>query len=743
MAAASPPPKTDLTGLREHWRNDLIAGLSVSLVALPLALGIAMAAGAPPIAGLVSAIVGGLVTTFLRGTHVAINGPGNGLIVIVAGAFAALGGPGAFPHVLGAVVVAGALQVVLGLLRLGKLADLVPSAVIQGMLAAIGLIIVGKQLHVLFGHRSTSSDPIEVYRELPETVLHMNPFVAAIGVVSVLVLVVHPRVERKLVHFVPAPLWVVAFAVPMVLAFNFVQPHTAHLFGRSYHVGPELLVSIPEDLAGSLARPSFSRIGEPAFWRVVLTFTLVSSIESLVSVKAIDKLDPYGRRGRLDRDLVAVGLSSALSGLLGGLPVLTVIARSSVNVNHGAKTGWSNFFHGLLLLASVVLLSPVLQEIPLAALAGILVYTGYTLAAPRVVKDALRKGPDHFLIFGVTVAATLTWGLLWGIFVGLAAELLAHLVLLGLPPGESLARLWRTRIHRVQRADEPLVLQVEGVASYPTILRLRPALEAAAEREHVILDFSRTLLVDTTVLEYCHELGRRHERDAPRGRFEVIGLESHHALSDHPDALHVSARPLRTRRLTPRQQRIRALAEARGWALDAQRSWDPDDLDGFHFFRTHPLEYRDLEVRGHYTIDGTEVAWKLLDVTFDEGVLVPQVYHTTAQVLWLPEPLPVFVLERESLLDRVLELAGFENIELEHFTKLSRRFVLQSPDEASIRLFMTPALQRFFEAEEIYHVESNGEALVVFKGMRLASPHEVERMIGFSERLARQLVKGR
>jgi MFS superfamily sulfate permease-like transporter len=314
----SEPPGTDLAGLRAHWRADLIAGVSVSLVALPLALGIATAAGAPPISGLVSAIVAGLLCTFLRGSHVAINGPGNGLIVIVGTALVAFGGPGSFPHVLGAVVVAGALQVLFGLLRLGKMADLVPPAVVQGLLSSIGLIIIGKQAHVIFGHAPRGGGPIDALLTLPDSVLALNPFVAIIGVLSVAMLVLHPKIPWKFVRFVPAPLWVVFLAVPTTVFFNFLQPHTMQVLGRSYHVGPELLVAIPADLLGSLVTPDFSRWNTADFWLVVLTFTLVNTIENLVSVKAVDKLDAHRRRSSLDRDLVAVGLSSIVSAALGG-----------------------------------------------------------------------------------------------------------------------------------------------------------------------------------------------------------------------------------------------------------------------------------------------------------------------------------------------------------------------------------------------------------------------------------------
>jgi len=740
-AANDDPPGTNLRGLKEHWREDLVAGFSVALVALPLSLGIATAAGAPPISGLVSVVVAGLLATFIRGSHVAINGPGNSLIVIVAAAFSAFGGgPEAFPHVLGAVVVAGGFQVAFGLLKLGKLGDIVPPAVIQGLLSAIGLIIIGKQAHVLFGREPGGGGPIDVFLALPESVGQLELAATAIGLLSLLVLVVHPRIEAKVIHFVPAPLWVVILALPLGFVFQRFAPQIAEATGRPFEMGADLFVSIPDDVLGSLMFPDFTRIAEPDFWMVVFTLCLVTSIENIVSVKAVDKLDSHRRESNLNRDLVGMGVATIASAFAGGLPVLTVIARSSVNVNHGAQTGWSNFFQGAILLVMVLFLGPVIQEIALAALAGILVYTGYKLVAPHVVEDCLRKGPDHFLVFVITVLATLVWGLLWGLAIGLAAELLGHLLILGLPPRAAFQRLRETSVESIEDGDDPRVLRVRGIANFLNLPRVRKELEALPEGERVILDFGPAILVDNTILELVHDFGRRYGR-GEGNEFEVIGLEAHRAISDHPDALHAQERKLHARRLTPRQQRIRETAEAHDWGFDARRDWDPGHLEEFHFFRVHPVEFRDTFVHGAIEAGDGEVDFTLCDVTFDEGALIGEVYHTTTQVNHLPFEIPELILEKEDILDRAFELAGFQDIDFEHFTKFSRRFVLKGPDEDAIRDFMSPTLLELFENEEVYHLESTGHELVVFKTfMRRATMAEIEAMLSFSAKLVTLLV---
>lgn len=735
---------SDLHRFREHWRADLIAGFSVALVALPLSLGIAMGAGVPPISGVLSAIIGGLLTTFLRGSHVAINGPGNSLIVILATTLAAFGGDAqAFPHVLGVVVVSGALQVLLGCVHAGKLAQATPTAVIQGLLSAIGLIIVGKQLHVVLGEQADARAPLEVFGELPATLAEINPFVALIGVLSVLVLVIHPRIDNALVRNVPAPLWVVLLSVPMVFVFNHLQPHARALLGDSHAIGPELLVSIPDNLRASLVRPDFSRIGELRFWTSVMLVTVVTSIENVVSVKAVDKLDPERRESKLDRDLSAMGLSTLAAGLLGALPVLTVVARSSVNVNQGARTSWSNFYHGAFVLLFVAVLSPVIQELPLSALAGILVYTGYRLCAPKVVRAVFDKGPDHLLVFVITVLSTLAWGLLWGVLIGMLAELTTQLVLLRLPLRQSLPKMWAARFDTSADTQEDVaLLRVDGIANFPNVGRMRAAINGAPPGRDLVVDFSRALLVDTTLLECCHEHAQRLSRETPPRRFEQTGLEAHDTLCAHPEALRLLNRPLRAFRLTPRQRQLSELAERRGWPFSARRIWEPHDFDRFHFFRAHPLEYRDTTIDGRFSHNGGELEFRLCDLTFDEGRLLPRVYHTTALLLRPQAVLPRFMLEGQGGLRRVVRPRLSRAIDLGRPGNREGRYTLYGSDPAAVRALLEGALIALIESRERpYHLESNGRDLLVFRGLRPASVNEIEQMLEFGDQLASLLLQ--
>ncbi len=740
-------PTLGLRSIRQTWRNDAIAAVSVALVSLPLALGIAMAAGAPPVSGLISAIVGGLLTTFIRGSHIAINGPGNGLIVVALTALLSLGGgAAAFPHLLGACVVAGALQALLGVARLGKTGQLIPTAVIQGMLVAIGLIIVSKQAYVLIGTRADPAlNPLETLLAVPASLGELNPTITAIGLLSLLVLWVQPRLRSKLLHFVPAPLLVIAISIPTLHALEAWMPTLRETFGEIAIVDAAHRVAVPDSVLGSLVFPSFARINTAEFWFAVTSLLLVTSIENLVSAKAVEKLDQRRRPTNLDRELIGTGLSTVAAAFLGGLPVQTVIARSSVNVNHGAWTGWSNVFQGAILLLITALLGPLIRHIPLAALAAILVYTGYRLAAPRVYREMLARGPDQFFVFIATLICTLWLGLVWGIGLGILFNMFYEAVHTRMSLRSWLGRTWNTRVHLLHEPERPQLLKIEGIASFVNLNRLARSFDELPAGSHAIVDFSRALMVDSTTLEFCHEFGRRFQRDG--GRFELLGLEAHKSLSDHPEASHVMDQRIGSRRLTRRQEQIKTLGESMGWSFDERRDWTSAMVEPFHFFATHPLEYLDTQLRGELTPlggDGSELdalAFCGADLTFDEGALLPEVYHTTALVLVLPFELPTFVLEKEEFLDRVMEVAGFRDIGFLHFTSYSPRFVIKAPAQGPVASFFDDELVRFLEGEETYHIEAQGRRLLIFKYVRLATPDELEQMLAFSRRLAGTLLE--
>jgi MFS superfamily sulfate permease-like transporter len=308
-------PHEGIKGLKENWRRDLFAAISVSLVALPLALGIAVASGMSPMAGVLSAIIGGVVTTFFRGGHLAINGPAAGLIAVILGGLVALDNN--INYVLAAIVVSGGIQIVLGVFKMGRFAKLLPSSVLHGILAAIGVIIIAKQAPYALGTTSDADTVIgnllDIFYKLPEA----NPFVFIVALVGILILVFYKKINNKVIRLIPAPMWVLLLALPMVFGFDFFNEHSISFLANTYSVGPKLLIDIPEDPLDCIMHPDFGMIGTMAFWLTVLSITTIASIETLASARAVDKLDPYKRTTNLNKDLVGVGISTMISGALG------------------------------------------------------------------------------------------------------------------------------------------------------------------------------------------------------------------------------------------------------------------------------------------------------------------------------------------------------------------------------------------------------------------------------------------
>jgi MFS superfamily sulfate permease-like transporter len=415
-------PKLD-ESFGSNWRSDLPAGLVVFLVAVPLCLGIALASGAPLFAGLVSGMVGGLVVSLLSGSQLMVSGPAAGLTAIVIAAIAQLG---SFEAFLTSVVLAGLLQLVVAALRAGIIGYFFPSSVIKGMLAAIGLILILKQLPHAVGYDVNAMGD-EAFREggsantftslaAAARALTLGPSLLSLISLAVLLAWDHPLVKRR-ARWLPGPLLVVALGVVANELFTAVAPALA--------IDVTHRVQLPA--AGSLAEwlslftpPDWSAVARAETWRVGLTIGLVASLETLLSLEATDKIDPYKREAPPNRELLAQGVGNTLCGLIGGLPITGVIVRSSVNIDAGARTRWSAFFHGLLLLAALLVFPGLLNRIPLASLAAILLYTGYKLAHPRLFRTAYRLGWTQFLPFTATVVAIVLTDLLVGIGVGLA-----------------------------------------------------------------------------------------------------------------------------------------------------------------------------------------------------------------------------------------------------------------------------------------------------------------------------------
>ncbi len=410
--------------IQSFIKGDWKSGIAVFLVALPLCLGIALASGAPLLAGLVAGIVGGTLVSLLSGSELSVSGPAAGLTIIVATAIADLG---SFPGFLVSVIIAGLIQVALGLLKLGKIGGFFPSSVIRGMLVAIGIVIILKQIPHAIGDdldfigefEFDQKDGENTFTEILKSLASIKIGALLISLLGLVILFSWTKLGQKFswMNALPASLFVVLAGVGINEGLAIWNPAWYLGDSKDHMVNLPLFASSSEIFTG-LITPDWSFLSHPKVYSIAVTLAIVATLESLLSLEATDSLDPLKRISSPDRELLAQGTGNVVSGLLGGLPITSVIVRSSTNIYAGGKTRMSGFFHGVLLIVAVLLLPLYLNKIPLACLASILLYTGYKLAHPKEFKKVFAEGWKQYVPFLVTVAVVVGVDLLWGIFVG-------------------------------------------------------------------------------------------------------------------------------------------------------------------------------------------------------------------------------------------------------------------------------------------------------------------------------------
>ncbi|MEY4383359.1 MAG: Carbonate dehydratase [Bacteroidota bacterium] len=420
--------------VKSFLENDWKSGIAVFLVALPLCLGIALASGAPLIAGLIAGIIGGTVVALLSGSELSVSGPAAGLTIIVFNAIHSLP---SYQSFLVAVVLAGGIQVILSILKLGKIGSFFPSSVIRGMLVAIGIVIILKQIPHALGDdfdfigefEFDQADGKNTFGEIIEALSGFKPGAIIIAIFGLFLLFNWTKASEKLSFLknIPASLFVVLAGISLNIFFkNFIPDW--YLGNSKDH-----MVSLPEfsnihTFIDSFQFPDFSAITNPEIIKIAFTLAIVASLESLLSLEATDSLDPQKRISSADKELLAQGIGNISSGLIGGIPLTSVIVRSSTNIYAGAKSRMSGFFHGILLLTSVLFFSSLMNQIPLSCLASVLLYTGYKLAQPKEFKKVIREGWKQWVPFIVTILIVVFVDLLWGIFIGTTIGLVFVLV---------------------------------------------------------------------------------------------------------------------------------------------------------------------------------------------------------------------------------------------------------------------------------------------------------------------------
>jgi MFS superfamily sulfate permease-like transporter len=495
-------------------KHDLPAGLTVFLVALPLCLGIALASGAPIYSGLLSGIVGGLIVSILSGSQLSVSGPAAGLTTVVAAAIVSLGD---FRIFMCAVLVAGLFQLVLGLLRFGAIAYYFPSSVIKGMLAAIGIILISKQIPLAIGYDKPSFwtsgfvqlfSSENIFGNFHQLNDHITRAAVLITAISVFILILSKLKFAKTMRLFPAPLLVVIAGI----AVNWILIR----FSPVLSLRPTQLVSIPSSVFSSINFPDFNEIFKNAgIWKYGIVIGLLATLETLLCVEAIDKLDKRNRITPVNRELIAQGIGNMTCGLVGGIPITAVVVRGSANVDAGGRTKLSAFTHGIFLLLSVLIIPFILNLIPYASLASILLLTGYNLTKPKLYKDMWKLGMRQFLPFIITIIVILSTDLLIGVAIGLLISI--YFIIQNNFHAEY--KITKT----IQHITEVYYIKLNSNVTFLNKVKLRKALDQIPEYSVLTIDGSEANFIDYDILEIISE----YENKARERHIQVIlkGIE--------------------------------------------------------------------------------------------------------------------------------------------------------------------------------------------------------------------------
>lgn len=481
-----------LKGKDYNWTVDVKAGLVVFLISLPLSLGISLASGAPSSAGIISAILGGLLGAYLGGSYVTINGPAAGLIVVVLSAIQTLGAGDpmtGFRRMLACVVVVGVLQIISGLLKAGRFAALFPVSVVHGMLTAIGLIIMIKQAHTFLGHKASGSI-FGTLLQVPVSLLNLVPESALIGLVALLLLLAYPHIKAGFAKVIPAPLIVVVVGIVM-----------------GFMLHPAAMVSIPTNPSELIIMPLFDVITSYQSVLAIFTIFFVASLESILSVSAVDKLDPLERESNYNKELWSKGVVNIACGLLGGLPIIAEIVRSSANITQGARTPLANFSHSIFILVFVLIFPQILNSIPLSALAAILVLVGYRLAQPKQFIQMWHMGVGSFLAFTTTIVVTLAEDLLVGVFAGVLVEAVFSMI-----QGAKIKSFLSPTFNLQENGNEA-ILSFEDSLTFFSILKQKEIITQASRFRHIKFDLSKVSYIDATSISLFFREGAKLEKN--------------------------------------------------------------------------------------------------------------------------------------------------------------------------------------------------------------------------------------
>jgi MFS superfamily sulfate permease-like transporter len=750
MGPLTETPQNGLPGLK-HWRYDLMAGLQVALVSLPLSLGIAIASGAPPVTGVISAIIAGLIFPFLGGAYVTISGPAAGLAPALLAGMIMLGNGDlavGYPLLLVAICLTGLVQIVMSHFGMGRFAIFLPITVVEAMLASIGLMIIIKQIPALLGNvAGPSKSMIEAIGNLPQYLLKIDLAIAVIGAVCLFLMFYLNRTAIRWLRMVPPPLFVAAVGIVLGIVFQ---------------LNPKHLISMPADIiSGGFTLPAFGEVlSRPELWTsillVVITLTLIDGVESLATIKAVDKIDPFQRKSDPNVTLRAMGVSNTLSSIAGGLTIIPGGIKSRANIDAGGRTLWANFYNAVFLITFLFLAKDIISRIPLAAIAAILVYVGWRLCEVKVFSRTLSIGRDQMIVFLTTIVAVLSTDLLSGILIGIAMEvvILVYLlspslraVLTGRVDGmQSVELVWRncrslfrSPVIRVKSSDQDgrphYEISLSSVVCFNLLSldKVLAALPRDAGVHFVVTESGR--IIDHTGIEYIHQFQEECLRE---GRpFSVSGLEKFYRFTNHSlsarmqDAHWVKEKA----KLSAREEQMAGVAERHGFQFSRDTVGLLNKYNFVYLRRGDNRQQKNI-ISGVYAglqveiFDYTHTASPHYQVEHAHTLLIAR-----RQGASYPSQ-PLVIITPGHYLQRYL--VQFDEMTPQEQPALGAEMRAYALDRNAAAAVLDADLARLLANSKGCYVEIHHDVMLVFRpGRELESARGIARLLGFADWFAR------
>lgn len=716
-------PKDGITGLRQNWRLDMFAGFLVFMLALPVCLAVAFASNFPIWSGIISATIAGVVVTFLSGSPLTIKGPATGFVAVLAFAVQTLGSGYAitgYKYTLVAIIMAGGIQVFLGLLRIGNWRGMIPDSLVFGTMGGVGVMIILRQVHFLVGVTPESNYTLDLLLELPQTFKMMNGNAAFIGITCLFLMFIFSSIKYP--KILPSTVVVLIVGLVMTFYFGFQKNGTQFLIART-------------DFSQTLFEmPNFSKFYVWKTLEVTFIILIISTLETVVNVKTIDAVDLYRRRSSSNREVIAVGLGNVISGFLGGLPMIATMDRSSKNVNNGAKTRWSNFFQSLFLILFVLLVYPFFKYIPQAALAAIVIYAAYRLNSPKLIKDLKQVGSEQLIIYIITLIATVILGVLWGVLVGIVTTLVLYQLL-----GASLSSLFRIKVSTTQKKRK-IRVYIENAALASNYPSLRKHLRNVPEGHYLIIDFSKAKVIDYGFMEDIYFFAYTYSTQ--NGKIELNGLEQHQAVSSHPLATRKLIRKkavdkskkinlIENGSLGERQIDVQGVAAINNARFKPNITFDGVKLQGFHFALGYEIKYSENTFAKFFGVTRIEFS----DIFLSKGIRMSEQSHKMSVLIvyGVEAYIPDFTLGKERLLAKLIQSVGYGDIDFDDYPGFSEAYLLKGEKEQEIRDFFTNELITFFEKNQGFSMESRNNNILIYKEKALMNRIEIEDAIEFTE----------